>query len=731
MPPKGKLADAEIQAVEQWLAMGAPDPRTEAAGVKKQVGMSIDEGKAFWSFVPPKANDLPTPKTAEWTANGIDRHIAAKIEAAGLTPNAPADRLTLARRLSFALTGLPVAPAEADAFAADRSTDAVEKFVDRLMASPAFGERWGRHWLDVARYAESVTLRGFVYKNAWRYRDYVIDAMNRDVPFDRFIREQIAGDLLPASNTADRERQLVATTYLMLGNNNLEEQDKKQLRMDVVDEQLDVITKGFLAQTVTCARCHDHKFDPIPTKDYYAIAGILRNIKVLETANVSMWTEVPLPVDAATEARLKEKDAKIAKLQAEIKAAKAIANKGKSTGVLAVANVPGIAVDDAQAKKVGEWKSSQHSGNYIGAGYVHDDNGGKGDKTITFAPALPADGQYEVRLAYVAGANRSDKVPVTVFGADGEKEILVNMKQAPSIDGRFISLGTFRFEKAGQSFVIVANEGTTGHVVADCVTFIPATATADAAKPNATATAAVAKLEAELKKLQDGGIIRPMSMAPFEEKKIEETAVHIRGSVHTLGESAPRGFLQVVGGNVPMPKDQSGRVQLADWIANADNPLTARVIVNRVWHWLFGQGLVRTVDNFGVTGEAPSHPELLDHLAREFVRQKWSIKTLVRQIVLSQTYRQSSAVPPGNPDPENRLFARFPKLRLEGEAVRDAMLVIAGTLRSVAVRASRRRSPPTTASPRTTTAAAAFTCRPSAMPRRTSSTPSIRRTSAP
>src|SRR5262249_36501282 len=238
-----------------------------------------------------------------------------------------------------------------------------------------FGERWGRHWLDTARYADSVTLRGFVFKEAWRYRDYVIESTNADVPLDRFIREQLAGDLLPAATPAERTRQLIATTDLQLGNSNLEEQDKKQLRMDVVDEQLDVIGKGLLAQTITCARCHDHKFDPIPTRDYYALAGILRNAKALEHANVSKWVEVPLPAEPEVEAEVKKYDAAVAALQARIKAAKEKAPKEPvlaAKGVLAVKDVLGIVVDDTQAMKVGEWMDSTYSGTYIGTGYTHD-----------------------------------------------------------------------------------------------------------------------------------------------------------------------------------------------------------------------------------------------------------------------------------------------------------------------------------------------------------------------
>jgi len=695
MPPKGKLPAAVIADLEKWVALGAPDPRTTAAA-RRQVGMSVEDGRNFWAYKPTRTPTPPAVKGSPWPAGDIDRFILAALEAKGLKPAPDADRATLARRVYFDLTGLPPTPEEVEAFVRDRSVDAYEKLVDRLLASPAFGERWGRHWLDVARYAESVTLRGLVLKEAWRYRDYVIDSFNRDVPFDRFVREQIAGDLLPADDLVSRQRQLVATTFLALGNTNLEEQDKNQLRMDVVDEQLDVITKGFLAQTVTCARCHDHKFDPIPTRDYYALAGILRNVKAMEHANVSKWVEVPMPVGPAEEARLKAHEKQVAALQAQIKKLKG-AKGAVAKGVLTLKDVPGVVVDDARAKKVGDWQDSTFSGTFIGDGYTHDRNADKGEKTLTFDPDLPATGRYEVRLAYSPGSGRADNAPVTVFSADGEKTVKVDMTQSPPIDGRFVSLGTYRFEKDGQSFVIVSNDGTKGHVTADTVTFVPADA---AAKPGAKSSAAdpARGLETKLKQLQDRGPKRPMVMTVVEEKVIEDARVHVRGTVHNLGETAPRGFLRVATRGKPpvIPPGQSGRKELADWIASVDNPLTARVYTNRAWHWLFGAGLVRTVDNFGTTGETPSHPELLDHLASQFVADGWSVKKLVRSIMLSRTYRQSSIQrSPLAPradlqtargasgllsDPENRLFSRANRRRLEAECIRDAMLAVGGNL---------------------------------------------------
>ncbi len=709
MPPRRKLPDEVIADFEAWINQGAPDPRT-APLVARARGMTFEEGRQFWAYQLPRKT--PPPATpAGSTANPIDAFIRAKLQTAGLRPAPEADRRTLVRRLYYDLVGLPPSIEEMDAALNDRSSDGYEKLVDRLLASPAYGERWGRHWLDVARFAESLTLRGFLLKDAWRYRDYVIDSFNEDVPYDHFIREQVAGDLLAPVAHVDarrgspdpaapgspgwvtaRRRQLIATTFLTMGNHNLEEQDKKQLRMDVVDEQLDAISRAFLAQTITCARCHDHKFDPIPTRDYYALAGILRNARTLEHANVSKWLEVPLPADAATEDVLKKHEASLADLREQIKTLKAtVARNAKPLNparpsVVAVKDLPGIVVDDTQAKKVGEWKASQWSGAYVGDGYIHDLDAGKGEKTLTFQPEIPQSGRYEVRLTYSAADNRAPNVPVTIFSADGEKTVMVNQKQPPEIDGLFHSLGQYRFEQNGQGYVIISNEGTKGHVIADAVVFIPVEKLAAPSKPVQPTGAdalALKKLEDDLKRLTESGPKREMAISVIEEKQIEETRVHVRGTVHNLGEPAPRGFLRVAnyGPTPKFPTNESGRVQLADWLASRDNPLTARVMANRVWHWLFGDGLVRTTDNFGTTGERPSYPELLDYLAVRFMDDGWSVKKLVRLVVMSETYRQSTRETQAGKDPENRLFSHANRRRLDAECIRDTMLFASGQLR--------------------------------------------------
>jgi mono/diheme cytochrome c family protein len=704
MPPKNKLPDAEIAALTDWVKMGAPDPRTNQPSA---ISSSPSQPTNHWAYQPLKKSTPPVVKNAAWPRSDIDRFILAPLEAKQIQPVADADRATLLRRAYYDLIGLPPTPEQIDAFVNDKSPEAFAKVVDQLLASPQFGERWGRHWLDVARYAESVTLRGFIFKEAWRYRDYVIDAFNNALPFDQFIREQIAGDLLDSKSISEKRRRMIATTFLALGNTNLEEQDKAQLRMDIVDEQLDTIGKAFLAQTIGCARCHDHKFDPIPTRDYYAMAGILRNTKTVTNANVSGWLELPLPVEAEQEKVFAEHEKQVAALQAEIKKAKDVAKAlaGKSsepkagrdfqpTVVLASA-LPGLVVDSSQAKPVGDWKHSQFSKHYIGDGYVHDDLKGKGEKTLTFQPDLKK-GRYEVRFAYQHGGSRATNVPVTVFHADGETTIHVNQQEAPVLDGRFVSLGQFRFEGNGFGYALVSNEGTQGHVTADAVQFLPAemaevTATSDAKKSPVkkdavNSSAELKALEAKLKQLNESGPKRPLVMSVREEEKIDDTYVHVRGSVHNVGAKVPRGFLQVATLGAPpiVPEKQSGRREFADWIASPSNPLTARVMVNRTWHWLFGAGLVRSTDNFGTTGETPSHPELLDHLASQFIAQGWSVKKLVREIMLSRAYQLASAT--SNPksvsvaDPENRLFAHANRRRLDAEAIRDTMLFVSGQL---------------------------------------------------
>jgi len=693
MPPTGKLPNEVIADFEKWIAQGAVDPRVGAAAVVKK-GMNIEEGRKFWAYQPPKQHAVPAVKNAAWPRSDIDRFILAQLEAKGLTPVGDVSRPALLRRLYFDLIGLPPTPAQIDAFVNDQRPDAIERVVDGLLQSKHFGERWGRHWLDVARFAESSGGgRSLLFPDAWRYRDYVIDSFNQDKPYPHFIAEQIAGDLLPYSTLRQREEQLIATAFLVLGPTNYERQDKDILETDVIDEQIDTLGRVFLGMTIGCARCHDHKFDPIPTRDYYALAGIMRSTQTLIHDNVSKWVDTPLPVPPEQAESLKKYDLQVAALKEKIRIAKE--SEKKSTPVLAksIANpreLPGIVLDDGQAKKVGEWSSSKFSQNYVGDGYLHDAAMGKGEKTLTFNPEFTKSGRYEVRFAYTSGTNRSPKVPVTILHADGEQTFFVNELESPPIDGHFVSLGTFRFEKGNQWFVIVSNENTTGHVIVDAVQFLPEeekekekppTKGQAPKTPGSKSAGRSKELEAELKKLTDKAPPRPQAMTVKEAAKVEDFYVCIRGIVHNRGETVKRGMLQVVtqGAKPVIPEKESGRRQLADWLGSAQNPLTARVMVNRIWHYLFGAGIVRSVDVFGVTGELPSHAELLDHLAMQFVRDGWSTKKMIREMVLSRTYRLEVAKPQAA-DMENRLLSRANRRRLDAEAIRDSILSVSGKL---------------------------------------------------
>jgi hypothetical protein len=717
MPPKKKLSPDVIADFEKWVAMGAPDPRTETAKIDAHKYPSVEEGRKFWAFQPVKMPAIPKVNDAAWPRNDIDRFLLGRLEEKNLKPSPAADRATLLRRLYFALIGMPPSPMEIDEFVNDHSPDAVVRVVDRLLASPHFGERWGRHWLDVARFAESSGGgRTQLFKDAWRFRDYVINAFNTDKPFTLFITEQLAGDLLTAKSPEERYWQLVATAFLLLGPTNFERQDKPSLEMDVIDEQIDTMGKAFLGMTIGCARCHDHKFDPIPTRDYYALAGIFKSTKFIVHSNVSRWMERPLPAqNPELETAIQKHDVAVAALKRQIQFVKA---KNPKAGVVTETvkgtpldpkDLPGIVIDDTQARKVGAWKHSTFTGHYIGEGYLYDDRGMKGEKTLTFQPEFSESGIYEVRLAYLPYANRADKVQVRVFHREGDDTVFVNQKQQPPIDGRFISLGRFRFTKGNQWFVMISTEGANGHVVADAVQFLPeaiadkqlaAQALKEAKEPSLARPANLAELEARLKALEKSAPQRPMAMAVADGDKIGDFHVCIRGIVHNKGEIAPRGFLQVTipprANALRLAKNESGRRELAQWIASLDNPLTARVYVNRVWYHLFGAGIVRTLDNFGSTGEPPSHPELLDYLAAKFssplptggegpgVRGGfgWSTKKLIREIVLSRAYEMSSEPNADGmkADPENRLFWRMNRQRLDAESIRDTILCVSGQL---------------------------------------------------
>ncbi|GBD37256.1 Xanthan lyase [bacterium HR36] len=710
MPPKKKLPAAVIADFEHWIRLGAPMP-AEAAG---NVAGTPEAGRQHWAFQPLRRVAVPAVRHSAWPRTAVDRFLLAAMEAKGVVPLADADRHTLLRRLYFDLIGLPPTPEEIAAFVADNSPDAWEKVVDRLLASPHFGERWGRHWLDVVRYADSNGKdEDFTFYQAWRYRDYVIASFNRDKPYDQFVREQIAGDLMPAESQQQRDERLIATGFLVIGPKVLAERDKAKLKMDVVDEQLDTLGKALLGLSLGCARCHDHKFDPISTREYYALAGIFTSTITLEGIKgnnvvISGWVERPLGADG--EKRLREyltfakklqplRD-QLNKAQAELKAAES------KTGMRSVSALRGIVVDDTQAQKIGEWKASTYAQPYVGQGYVHDDRAGKGQKRIIYTPKLPKAGEYEVLISYTTGDSRDTRVPVIIRHSRGETVVHVNQRQKPNVDGLFQRLGVFHFEAGTSGSVTISNAHTTGHVIADAVLFRPAGELAkDAAMqemltgvPESVAEQIralrqrVEQLQKEMADLEKQRPPQPeMCMSVREAPTPGNCRIHIRGNHEQLGPEVPRGFLEVLTNGTPptIPPDQSGRLQLAEWLTIHAHPLLARVMVNRIWQHLFGEGLVASVDNFGTTGDKPTHPELLDYLADEFIRHGWSVKGLIRQLVLSRAYQLSSRVPEPlsaqlkhnmTVDPENQLLWRAHRKRLEAEVIRDVILCFSGQL---------------------------------------------------
>jgi hypothetical protein len=549
MPPKKRLSADEVHDLEHWVELGLPWPASAGSpptpsGEKPAIDFA--KAREFWAFQPPQRASAPATKDEDWAWSEIDRFLLAAMEEKGAKPVADVERAAWLRRVSFDLAGLPPTPEELASFEKDRSEGAAAAVVDRLLASKAFGERWGRHWLDVARYAESSGKEtNILYPQAWRYRDWVIEAFQADMPYDRFLREQIAGDLLPSASEDERARQLIATGYLALGAKGHNTRDKRQFAYDLADEQIDTVSQGMLGLTVSCARCHDHKFDPIPTRDYYALAGIFLSTETRYgtyrgPGNNNPSSLIPLPAgahvpDGPTMARATREQLERARAQVE-----------------------------------------------------RQSEGGK-----------PGDPQAKQRMRV----------------ANEQREILDELLA--------------RFDESGRP--LASNRMAMGVV----------------------------------------------------EGRVRDAPVLERGELDKAGASVERGFLQVIGAlDAAAIGKQSGRKELADWIASSENPLTARVWANRVWLHLFGQGLVRTADNFGASGQRPVNQPLLDFLATELVAQGWSTKKLVREIVLSHAYRLAARNETSNlaADPENLTLWRMPERRLEAEAIRDAMLAAAGTL---------------------------------------------------
>ncbi|VAX40704.1 FIG00929654: hypothetical protein [hydrothermal vent metagenome] len=677
MPPDGKLSKKVIQDFVQWIKMGAPDPR-DGKATQLHSGIDIEAGRKFWSFSPMKKSNPPQCKNSSWCKNDIDCYILNKMESKGISPSQETSRRVLVRRLYFDIIGLPPTPEQMKEALADSSSNAIEKLVDRLLASPRFGERWGRHWLDVARFSQTNgggTSR--LYNSAWRYRDYVIASYNKDKPFDRFVREQIAGDLLPYRNNSERRENVIATAFLAMGPTTFESLDKKQLVMDVVDEQIQTVGTAFLAMTLGCARCHDHKFDPIPTNDYYALAGIFKSTRTVDSLekSFSIWHKFPLP------ATPKEKE-EVAQRAKKVKAAKhqlaVVTNKINSLKEQFLMT----SIDDSQAIFRGDWKKKNKWKNQIGAGYRI----ARGSRNrVIYKFAYLDSGMYEVQVAYKAGKDRTAQAVYKIQHAKGEARKIVNQTLQPKINQQYHSLGRYQFNEKQGATISVHSTDSKKVLVADAIRLIKIPSNKTIKRKLVTLEKEERKQSRNLKPLVKFlNLAQPSIVAVTEAKKIGNTVRLIRGDIRSVGKEVSRGFLSVASIETAPRVNQksSGRLELANWIASPKNPLTARVAVNRIWYNLFGKGLVRTVDNFGFPGEKPTHPQLLDALAIQFTQQGWSTKKIIRKIVLSRTYQLSSHSTASQKklDPENRLHSHRKKRCVDAEALRDSILAISGQL---------------------------------------------------
>ena len=755
MPPDGKLPARVIADFEQWILRGAPDPRTggeQTVVAERSSAETFDygPGREHWAFRRVEDPALPDVENEEWIGRPLDRFILARLEERGLAPVAPADRRTLLRRATFDLIGLAPSEAEIEDFLADESPDAFARVVDRLLASPHYGERWGRHWLDIARYADSNGLdENIAFPNAFRYRDYVVDSLNRDKPFNRFVREQIAGDLMPAETDAQRFEQITATGFLMLGPKVLAEQDVDKMLIDIVDEQVNTVGRAFLALPVGCARCHDHKFDPIPTADYYAMAGVLRSTSTMSNAAGMRWLERPLaPEDALAEyeaaqelvAGAQEKVDELVDEQNDV--LRRPRRAALAEYLLAVEEAyPSWRSEQAKREEAGETPRSRD-----GAGPARDDEAERDEAARTIARVArergleaavleqwvrafyryregpPVEGDapspsavFVIWNAYAAASpDRYEQVTEDLRALIASEKVLTAPltrslvrgpvpKSLEEVAWRYASLfATIEIaweehlmrlglkdedELAPSDFRLPREQEELRWLVYDGYFCIPCLDQEEEEKlypPEALER--LAELRAEVERLEEASPPAPPYAMAVEEAEIVDLPVHIRGSHLNLAEEPePRGFLKVTDHLVPPPPvaaGASGRLELARWITHPEHPLTARVIVNRVWHWHFGRGLVDTPSNFGAIGSAPTHPELLDWLARRFVEGGWSLKNLHRDIMLSSTYRLSSDYDAANAavDEENRLHWRNNRRRLEVEPIRDALLQLAGRL---------------------------------------------------
>jgi hypothetical protein len=694
MPPAGKLPEASVAVMRQWVALGAPWSETSSKGAVASRTDGRDASASHWSFRPLVSPSLPTVKDRSWAEAPVDAFILARLEASGMTPSAPADKRTLIRRATIDLWGIPPTAEETAAFELDRAPDAFARLVDRLLASPRYGERWGRHWLDVARYADT---KGYVftqdrnYPYAYTYRDFVIRALNADLPYDQFVVQQLAADQLPRGDDA---RSLAAMGFLTVGRRFLLDQN------EIIDDRIDVVSRGLLGLTVTCARCHDHKFDPIPTEDYYSLYGVFASS--IEPAELPQLQKVESSagladferkVSAAKKVRDDFLAARRDELQGDLtarfsvylKAAYDLDLDGRSRRLDERAGVDKLNARRLRAL-IGIWKRNlettpQAADPVLGAwrsfaALPQNDFAAKAsdvfrDLTKPKDPKAASIHPLVVR-AVLGGPPTSKKELVSRYLAlFGELETRLKDQKLRASGAAVTSLPEPEWESLRQALF-----GPNG----------PLAMSPERARMflDQTQRGRLDRLNGAIEKVNATHPAAPArAMVMNDAPRLYDPHVFLRGNPGRPGPAVPRRFLRVLSDQDRKPfKNGSGRLELARAIADAKNPLTARVLVNRVWQWHFGKGLVTTPSDFGVRSDPPSHPELLDYLASHFIASGWSIKSLHRIIMLSSTYKQrSDPRPPAlERDPENRLLWRFNRQRLDFEAMRDSVLAVSGAL---------------------------------------------------
>jgi hypothetical protein len=663
MPPSAKLPEQDIALLKEWIQRGAPWPESSgsSAGFIRTSGAITAEDRQFWSFQPVKPQAQPAVKDAAWLRQSIDSFVLAALEAEGLEPAKEADKRTLLRRASFDLTGLPPTLEEVSSFLADESPDTYERLIDRLLASPRYGERWGRHWLDVARYAEDQahTFEARMYPGGYRYRDWVIGSLNADLPYNRFVQDQIAGDL---QGDGDKMSRFPPLGFFALGPIYYADAGcAPKAQADEMDDRIDTLTRGFLGLTVSCARCHDHKFDPISTKDYYALAGVFASTEYFE-APLAPPDVVAAYDQKVTRVKEQEKAIEEARNQTQREIRESLAGQTGKYAVAAWKLQNKRKLDEKFATETIAKEADLRE--FVVEAWAKFLSGDNVQKKPYLAAWKDAAAAQDVKTDLSADATALAAIQAVAEKLEKNVAFAIDMRRKKE-----------SLDKAAEELlkdIVDDNKGPCG-IQKDQFDKL-------ASEEQRKALGALRK-ELEERKKQVG---EKYSVAhSIKDGAPKNLHVYIRGNYKEQGDEVPRRFLEILTAGEVKPFSQgSGRLELAQAIVSEQNPLTARVLVNRVWQQHFGRGLVGTPSNFGMLGERPTHPELLDDLAGRFMAGGWSLKWLHRQIMLSSVYRASSEFKPDNyqRDPDNRLLWRMNRRRLDIEAWRDSLLTASGNL---------------------------------------------------